>query len=110
LIATTPNFDLDPTSLFMDLVQYLVDHKTLSTCCYVGRLCGIFIHLDIFDPGSLKVLEVYISSIQLCYAKCHNVIYLFLLQKLLILTNSIKLTMTERDTLRPLGIYTKYAI
>ena len=51
----------------------------------------------------IQKCKIIISSIPICYAKCHYVI-VFHFKKLLVLTNSIILAMTMRDTLNLIGI------
>jgi hypothetical protein len=44
LTIMDPSFALDPlffcSFVFMNPMQHLVDHQTLSTCCHVGRCVG----------------------------------------------------------------------
>ena len=47
-----------------------------------------------------------ISSIPMCYAKCHD-LNIFSLKKLFMLTNNIILAISKYDTLKPLCIYFK---
>jgi predicted transglutaminase-like protease len=78
---------------------------TTSSCILICKHMTFVIDMlnNIF-PLRIKMQNWIISSIPMCYAKCHNVNKVSL-KRLLTLTNSIIWAIRIRDALRPLGIF-----
>ena len=78
--------------------------RTSSSCILICKHMTLFIDMlnNIFHLHT-KMQNWIISSIPMCYAKCHNV-HKLSLKRFLTLTNSIIWAISICDALRPLGI------
>ena len=95
ILAWSCSIELWGVCISHTLVYTLTKVYTNDTCHWYAQEY-LLLHFEVLNYGI-------ISSIPMCYTKCHNV-YIFHFHKLLMLMKSIILAISWHDTLWPLGI------